>query len=68
MNSLDFFSISPNLYIFQKEENKTNFGGFLFIIYLIIMFFISLLYILEFFTNDKYDYKCSTVFNFDEDS
>ena len=32
MDYLDFFSESPKVYIFQKEVNKTKFGGFLFII------------------------------------
>ena len=54
MYHLDFFSESPKTFIFQKEANKTKFGGFLFIIYIIIMSFISIAYILDYSYNDKY--------------
>ena len=54
MYYFDFFSESPKIYIFQKEANKTKFGGFLYIIFNIIMFFISLAYILDYYWNDKY--------------
>ena len=37
MHPLDIISGSPNLYIFGKESNKTNFGGVLFLIYLIVI-------------------------------
>ena len=40
MRNIDFLSLSPNNFIFQKESNKTTFGGGLSIIYLIIAFFI----------------------------
>ena len=53
-NFLDFISTSPNFFIFQNEANKTNFGGVLFLIYIIIMFFISLGYILDYHINPKY--------------
>ena len=56
---VDFFSDSPKTYIFQKKANKTNFGGFLFIIYMIIMFFISLAYILDYIFNEKYTIEYS---------
>ena len=55
MNCLDFLNTPPQYYIFGKRRNKTNFGGFLFLIFLIIMFFISLIYILDFALNEKYD-------------
>ena len=55
MNALDFLNSSPHYFIFKKETNKTNFGGVLFLIYLIIMFFISFIYILDFAWNDKYE-------------
>ena len=54
MYHLDFFSESPKTFIFQKEANTTKFGGFLFIIYIIIMSFISIAYILDYSYNDKY--------------
>ena len=40
MRKIDFLSQTPNTFIFQKESNKTNFGGFLSPIYLIIALFI----------------------------
>ena len=63
MDYLDFFSESPKVYIFQKEVNKTKFGGFLFIIYIIIMFFISLAYILDYSFNNKYIVEFTRFFN-----
>ena len=42
MRKINFLSQTPNAFIFQKESNKTNFGGFLSVIYLIIALFIFL--------------------------
>lgn len=55
MEYLDFLSSSPSFYIFQKKTNKIKFGGILFLIYFIIMFFISFIYILDFALNEKID-------------
>ena len=55
MNAIDFFKLPPQYSIFQKEKNKTQFGGVLFLIYLIIMFFISLAYILDYAVNEKFE-------------
>ena len=63
MYHLDFFSESPKTFIFQKEANKTKFGGFLFIIYIIIMSFISIAYILDYRYNDKYVVEYSKYLN-----
>lgn len=63
MHSLDFLSQSPKNFIFQKETNKTNFGGVLFLLYIIIMFFISLAYLLDYFMNDHYIIEYSQVLN-----
>ena len=54
MRNLDFLSNSPNIYIFKERTNKTTFGGVLFLIYIIIMMIISLIYIIDYFVNDKY--------------
>lgn len=54
LNFLDFLTDSPNTFIFQKEKNKTNFGGMSFLIYIIIMALISLTYIYDWAINDKY--------------
>ena len=63
MHSLDFFSEAPVNYIFQKDSNKTNLGGVFFLIYIIIMFFISLYYILDYVMNNKYEIECTTYYN-----
>ena len=66
MNSLDFFNYPPQYSIFQKETNKTVFGGVLFLIYLIVMLFISLAYILDYAINEKFEieyYKVNSFFN-----
>jgi len=63
MDFLDFFSESPKVYIFQKETNKTKFGGFLFIIFIIIMIIISLAYILDYALNNSYKVEYTRYFN-----
>ena len=55
MRHLDFLSEYPRTYIFQKDVNKTDFGGVLFVIYTIVMLIISLSYILDYYLNDKYE-------------
>ena len=67
MHSFDFFSESPNIFIFQKESNKTNFGGILFSLFTIIMFLISLAYILDYAINEKYTYEALTFYNYTDD-
>jgi hypothetical protein len=62
MNTLDILSLSPTYYIFQQKTNKTHFGGVLVLIYLIIMFFISLSYILDYVLNDKFEIASSIVY------
>ena len=61
MNILDFLNSSPQYSIFQKEINKTDFGGILFILYIIIMIIISLAYILDFALNNKYEIESYTI-------
>ena len=55
LRKLDFLSNSPNLFIFQKEKNKTNFGGVIFLAFIILMFIFSLAYILDYCMNVKYE-------------
>ena len=62
MNCLDFLSTFPRFYIFQEKRNQTNFGGVLFLIYIIIMIILSLTYILDFALNPKYEIEASTIF------
>ena len=55
MRVLDFLSDSPRNYIFQKRAHKTNLGGFLFLLYCLLMIIIALSYILDFAFNDKFE-------------
>ena len=64
MHPLDVISNSPNLYILQKTSNKTNFGGFLFLIYLVIIIIIWVYYIIDYSKNDKYIIQSFSHFNF----
>jgi len=68
MKKIDFLSEFPRVYIFQEEENKTNFGGVLFLIYGLIMLFISLSYILDFYLNDKFVVEYVSIINQTDDS
>ena len=54
MHGFDFISDSPRTLIFQKSSNKTNFGGFLFLIYLLAILLIFIIYIIDYVQNDKY--------------
>lgn len=63
MHPLDILSDSPHLYLFQKVSNKTNLGGFLFLIYLIIIIIIIVYYIVDYTKNEKYIIESFTHFN-----
>ena len=54
MKKIDFLSGAPRTFIFQKYSNKTSFGGFLTLIYLIILFLLAFVYIYNFEINNKY--------------
>ena len=57
MHGLDFISDSPKTYIFHKGSNKTNLGGILGLVYIIIFILISVAYILEYILNEKYEFS-----------
>ena len=57
MHGFDFISDSPRTLIFQKSSNKTNLGGILTFIYLIIVILIVGAYILDYYLNEKYEYS-----------
>ena len=63
MRKIDFLSEYPWFFIFEKEVNKTTFGGILFLLYAIIMLIISISYILLFALNDKYEIEFLTIKN-----
>ena len=55
MNKFDFLSEPPQMLFFQNESNKTSFGGILFIIYIIFASSLSIILILDYFLNEKYE-------------
>jgi len=61
MHSLDIFSDSPKYFIFQKETNKTNFGGVLTLFFSLIMIFFSILYLLDYLEMDNYSIEYSHI-------
>ena len=63
MHSFDFLSKSPNLFIFQKAQNKTNFGGVLFIIYVLSCLAIFLYYLLDYLENSKFEIQYTYNYN-----
>ena len=71
MHSFDFLSNSPKNFIFHKNSNKTNLGGVLFIIYIIIILGISFAYLYDFFSdyisNNKYVVQSSLIEEFVDD-
>ena len=64
MHPLDILSDSPSLYILEKGSNKTNFGGFLFIIYLALIIMILVYYYFDYTKNDKFTIQSFSHFNF----
>ena len=54
MRTIDFLSIAPQTFIFQKSSNKTTFGGFLTLIYGLIVLIIAIVYYINYHINDKY--------------
>ena len=54
MRTIDFLSIAPQTFIFQKSSNKTTFGGFLTLIYGLIVLLMAVVYYYNYSINDKY--------------
>ena len=48
MYNLDFLSEPSQISFLLKDSNQTSFGGFLFLIYLLIMIGISTIYVVDF--------------------
>ena len=64
MNFLDFMSDSPKNFIFQKESNKTNFGGIITLLYLLSLLLISIAYLYFYCSNEKYEINYSNINKF----
>ena len=54
MEKLDFLSGAPKPFVFEKRSKENVFGGFLTIIYLLVVILIATLYIYDYTTNSKY--------------
>ena len=54
MRAIDFLSIAPQTFIFQKSSNETTFGGFLTLIYGLIVLLMAIVYFYNYSINDKY--------------
>ena len=70
MNKLDFLSGAPKTLIFEKNSNKTNFGGIWTLIYLIIVLLIIVTYMYDYAVNPKYSvlYTYNHQFKADQES
>lgn len=54
MNAIDFLSSSPQIFILERQSNRSNFGGFFSLIYTIIFLIISLYYLISYYNEDNY--------------
>ena len=54
MISFDFLSSPPHNFIFQRRANRTNFGGVLSLLYLVVFLIISSFYLVKYFNEDNY--------------
>ena len=68
MHFFDFVSEPPRNFIFQKEANKTNFGGVISFLYILILIIISSGYLYDYYKTDKYEVKYSTIRQFNINS
>ena len=67
MHPLDFISDSPNLFILDKESNKTNFGGVLFLLYIITMIIIIIYYSINY-SNNNNKFTIQSLYHFNPKS
>ena len=61
MRRIDFISQSPQLSIFKEGANKTILGGVLYLIYIIVLLLLAIIYIFDYFSNEKYEYDYTLV-------
>ena len=64
MHFLDFFSDSPRFFIFEKDYNKTNFGGVLMVIYILPISLITAYYIIDYKNAENYDIQYKKIMNY----
>ena len=63
MRKLDFISAAPNLSIFKSGANKTNLGGVLFFIYIIILILLAVIYCYDYINQESYSFEYTLVKN-----
>ena len=61
MRRLDFISGSPQLNIFKEFTNRTNLGGALYLIYIVVLILLAIIYLFDYFSNDKYQFNYTLV-------
>ena len=61
MRKIDFISQGPQLSIFKEDANKTNLGGFLYLIYIIVLILLAIIYLFDYISNEKYEYDYTLV-------
>ena len=61
MRKIDFISGSPQLSIFKEGAYKTNLGGTLFLIEIIVLILLGVIYFVDYFSNDKYQFNYTLV-------
>ena len=61
MRRIDFISQGPQLSIFKEDANKTNLGGVLYLIYIIVLVLLAIIYFFDYFSNEKYEYDYTLV-------
>jgi hypothetical protein len=61
MRKLDFVSGAPQFAIFKEGANKTNFGGVIYLIYIIILVLLAIIYIYDYAVNDRYEFNYTYV-------
>ena len=54
LHRLDFLSNAPKNFIFQNNSNKTNFGGFLTLAYIIIVLIIFTFYLIYYLSEEYF--------------
>ena len=61
MRRIDFISQGPQLSIFKEDANKTNLGGILYLIYIIVLILLAIIYLFDYISNEKYEYDYTLV-------
>lgn len=60
MKYCDFLSSSPTIYLLNQTKGKSKLGGFLSIIYVLVMIGISIYYFYLYFSGQKFELKYRT--------